>query len=494
MKDAQTTDAGSASAPTRVRIALSVTLLFLMTLAGAQAARLGAGPADPGDPGPIDQGALFRQSVHGPLTFEARLDRGAVHVGHGGELHLELTARAAERPERLLERRPTDVVVVLDRSGSMQGDPMTKALAAIRELVQQLGEQDRFALVTYADAADRMIALERASEAARQRFRERLHSVAAGGGTNMSAGLDQAHALVTASREAGRVARVVLLSDGHANQGDATPEGLSRRSARAMGGEYVLSTVGVGEGFDERLMSRLADAGTGNFYYVPDVEVLGGIFADEFESARETLAQALEIRIDTPAGVEVVDAAGYPLEVRGDHALLRPGALFAGQARSFWVTLRVPDTQAGTVELGDVRLAYTPAAGGPRAELRLPALPAIRAVVEEEHFVASLDRDAVSTHHAEETVNRVRQAVSELVSKGDYAGAQKRLDDVDYDELRLLGIEAEESSSFADIQAIKQDVERAAAAPSSEQPKLRSQMGKQLYEEGKDGRRQGAKR
>ncbi len=491
MTDSRTTDARAATPTGRGRVALIVAVLFMMTLAAAQAARFGVGAADPI---PTDPSGLFRQAVRDSLSFEGRLDRGAVQVGHGGEVHLELTARAAERPERVLMRRPTDVVVVLDRSGSMEGDPLTKALAAIRELVGQLGEDDRFALVTYANAADRMIPLETASAAARIRWSQRLLSVGAGGGTNMSAGLDQAHALVTASRAAGRVARVVLLSDGHANQGDASPEGLSRRSARAVSGEYVLSTVGVGEGFDERLMTRLADAGTGNFYYVPHVEVLAGIFADEFESARETLAQALEIRIDTPEGVEVVDAAGYPLEVHGDHALLRPGALFAGQSRSFWVTLRVPATQTGTVELGDVRLAYTPAGGGPRSELRLPALPAIRAVVDEERFVASLDRDAVMTHHAEETVNRVRQAVSDLVSKGDYAGAQQRLDDVDYRELRMLGIEAEETGSFADIQEIKKDVERAAAAPSSEQPKLRSQIGKQLYEAGTDGRRQGAKR
>lgn len=477
--------------PLNKRVWLIVVLLFITTVAGAHAARLVSFTADPVA---SDPAGLIRQSSHDVLSFEARLDRGAVHVGSDGEVHLELTARGAPLQERAMLRRPTDVIVVLDRSGSMEGDPLSKALAAIRELVKQLGEQDRFSLIAYSDGSDLVIPLERASATAQAGWLRRLGSFGAGGGTNMSAGLDRAHELAEATREVGRVARVVLLSDGHANQGDATPEGLSRRSARAVAGEYVLSTVGVGEGFDERLMTRLADEGTGNFYYVPHVEVLAGIFKDEFESARETLASALEIRIETPKGVQVVEAAGYPIEHQPGYALVRPGALFAGQERKIWVTLRIPAAEAGSVALGGIRLDYTLASGGVRKELALPQLPSISAVLDETQFVASLDKDAVATHHAEDMVNRVRQSVSELVARGEYEAAKDRLDSVDYSELRSLGYAAESTESFEDVQEIKKEVERAQAAPAADQMKVRSHLGKQLYEAGTDGRRQGAKR
>ncbi|MCP4903860.1 MAG: VWA domain-containing protein [bacterium] len=475
----------------RRRAWLVVALLFAATIAGTHAARLWAFTMNPAS---TDARDLIRHTRRDLLSFEGRLDRGAVHVGSSGEIHLELKARGAELPERAILRRPTDVVVVLDRSGSMGGDPMAKALAAIRELIGQLGPEDRFALVTYSNGSDLVVPLARASDAAREVWPRQLGAIAAGGGTNMSAGLDRAHDLVAATRAAGRVARVLLLSDGHANQGDATPEGLSNRSGRAVSGEYVLSTVGVGEGFDERLMTRLADAGTGNFYYVPQVSVLAGIFSDEFESARATVASALEIRIETPEGIQVVDAAGYPIEVLPGFSILRPGALFAGQERSFWVTLRVPAEKAGAVALGDIRLAYTQASGGARRELHLPEFPVIAAVIDERQFVASLDKDAVTTHHAEERVNRIRQSVSDLISKGEYDAARQRLDDVDYSELNALGIDAESTGSFRDVQEIKKKVERAAAAPAAKQTKVRSQLGKELYEAGTDGRRKGAKR
>lgn len=469
---------------------LVAALLVVLTLAGSVAAKRAVQTTIPDT---VRAGGLHQQVADALLQFDGRLDRSAVHVGSDGVVHLELVATGVERPDRLITRLPTDVVVVLDRSGSMGGDPMAKALASIRELVGQLGVDDRFALVTYANGADLALALEAATVEARARWTSSLGSIAAGGGTNMSAGLDRAHALISASREAGRVARIVLLSDGHANQGDATPDGLARRSSRAVAGEYVLSTVGVGEGFDERLMTRLADEGTGNFYYVPDVEVLAGIFAAEFESARQTVASALEIRIDTPDGVEVLDAAGYPLEQQKDYVLIRPGALFAGQARSFWVTLRVPTTGAGETQLGDVRVAYRTVEGEAR-EARLAAFPPIATVIDEASFVAALDPDAVSAHHAEDTINRLQQSISGLVSSGRYAAARDELDSVDYGELEALGYERERTASFRAIEKLKDEVERAAAAPAAAQPEVRNKVGKQLYEQGTDGRRKGAKR
>lgn len=479
------------SMASRKRRWLVVGLLFLFTLGATVSARLATGTNS--IPVVMAAGDRTRQVIQDALSFTGRLDRGAVHVGGDGLVHLELITEGARLPDLEVTSRPTDVVVVLDRSGSMSGDPMRKALAAIRELIGQLGEEDRFGLVTYSSRAEVPIALELASAEARMRWLARLDSILSDGGTNMAIGLDVGHGLISNKHSSGRVGRVILLSDGHANEGDATPVGLARRARRAIEGGYVLSSVGVGEGFDERLMSRLADAGTGNFYYVPNVEVLAGIFAEEFESARQTVASALEIRIDTPSGVEVLDAAGYPLEKRAGYVIVRPGSLFSGQMRSLWVTLRVPSQHEGETLLGEVSLRYS-TLDGEHHEARLAGFPAIAAVIDPSVFVASLDKDAVETHHVEETVNRLRQSVSSLVSSGDYAAAQMKLDAVDYFELESLGYEADETESYRVVEELKEEVARAAAAPASKQSSVRSRLGKSLYEAGTDGRRKGAKR
>jgi len=490
-------DSRTSTDPTRgSRRALVAGALLVLTVAAGLAARqtASATPIPGGAAGPAGADALVLPTIaDGSVGFRGRLDRGAVQVGGDGRVHLELVASGAERDLRTAERRPTDVIVVLDRSGSMGGEPLRKALASIRELVSQLDATDRFGLVTYANSAEQVLPLEAVSSAARSRWLSRIAAVEAGGGTNMSAGLDRAHQLLEQGRHSGRVARVLLLSDGHANQGDATPGGLSRRAGRAVHGEYVLSTVGVGEGFDERLMTRLADAGTGNFYYVPNVEVLAGIFADEFAAARETVASSVEVQIDTPGGVRVIDAAGYPLTHTGGYTSFRLGSLFAGQERTLWVTLSIPTSDARSISLGDVRLVYSDTEGV-RRRAELAGLPAIAAVDDRDQFVAQLDASAVQERFSKDLVNRMRQSVGSSVGRGDYAAAKKALADVDYSEFDDLGIAKEETKAYELLDALRSEVREAEAAPRALQPQRQNSLGKQLYEQGTDGRRKGAKR
>jgi Ca-activated chloride channel family protein len=107
----------------------------------------------------------------------------------------------------------------------------------------------------------------------------------------MSSGLDLALGVVGRVRGSGPATRIVLISDGHANEGDSSLEGLTGRAARAARDEVVLSAVG--EHFNELLLSAVADAGTGNYYYLQDTRELAAIFAQEFTATRHTVALAI---------------------------------------------------------------------------------------------------------------------------------------------------------------------------------------------------------
>ncbi len=203
----------------------------------------------------------------GPVSVRARPDRTAVLAGEDGQVRLELVLAAEKRARRNLSL-PTDLLVVLDRSGSMEGEKLEHGLAAIRELIAQVGEADRFALVTYSYEAELALPLSKASRSAKRHWERLLDGIEADGGTNMSHGLELAYETLRASRGDARAARVILISDGLANHGDSSEQGLTMRAARFTKLEQVLSTVGVGLDFNEYLMSKLADAGTGNYYYL----------------------------------------------------------------------------------------------------------------------------------------------------------------------------------------------------------------------------------
>ena len=240
------------------------------------------------------------RASNGTVALASRTSQGAVLVGSDGLVQVELVLSAEERKRDQASLLPTDLVVVLDRSGSMAGDKIDYARAAVLELIQQLGAQDRFALVTYSTGAELRIPLRPATARSKSVWSDRIRSIGTDGNTNMSAGLDLAYRTISSTRAESRFARVVLLSDGLANHGDSSSEGLSMRARRFADREQVLSTVGVGADFNEYLMSTLADGGTGNYYFLESAHGLAEIFAKEFEATRETVATA--VASSSPSG------------------------------------------------------------------------------------------------------------------------------------------------------------------------------------------------
>ncbi len=406
----------------QARIITAAVLLLATVLAGAAARGAGRRPSLIA---PANGKTTFAAAAAGPVSFSGTLDRSAVLLGHDGLARIELVIAAAPDDTVHSVRRPTDAVIVLDRSGSMAGEKIEHARAAVRELLGQLGPEDRFALVTYSDGADIAVPLSPVDEGARAAWFGTIAEIQPNGSTNMSSGLDLGLGLIDGARAAGRVPHVILISDGLANQGDFSPAGLTRRARRAAQGEYTLSTVGVGVDFNEYLMTALADAGTGNYYYLRNSEDLASVFAREFDAARTTVASGLTVQIEPAPGVHVVDAAGYPLESAGNGVVFRAGSLFAGQQRRIWVTLAVPHDAVGQFDVGAFSLAYSD--GHSRRLARFSETPRIACVQDTEQFYAGVDVGAWSRSVIVDAYNKMQSEVAQQVQAGRRDEALQRL-------------------------------------------------------------------
>ncbi len=474
------------------RRVLIFVLLVAITLAGAVAARM----ADRGGSAPLDPiGSIGGDAVHASddsVQLSARLDRTSVLEGGDGLVRVELTVAGRDEPDtRRVARTSTDLLVVLDRSGSMQGEPLAHALGSVRQLIDSLGSEDRFALITYDSSAQLAIPLGLATPAARDSWLAIVASIGIGGGTNMSSGLDLASRQIAAQRLSGRASRIVLVSDGHANEGDSSREGLVARATQAVPGGYVMSTVGVGSGFDESLMTALADAGTGNFYFVQRSDELGGIFEGEFASARREVASALDVEIRPGSGVQVVSAAGYPLRHAADRVDFHPGALFAGQRRRIWITFRVP-TLAGhsSQTLADIELHFM-RSGEPRS-LRLADLPGVALVANETEFFAGLDRDAWASAVAEDEVGQLKQDVSRdlQANKPEAAAAKMQAFRAAARIVNNYAASPAVAGILVDVAEMEASVDRAAREKDGA---AQNELSKRYNAEGYDERRPGAK-
>jgi len=408
---------------------LWIAISLLVLTIGVGAARFA--PRSPLTSGGDDPGSQLALRFQAPgsdkVNFSGQLDRTAVLVGGDGLVRIELAIRGDASAAGAVERMPSDLVVILDQSGSMAGEKIYDARAAIHQLISALEPEDRFALVSYSTSAQTTIPLSAVSDAARGRWRAIADGISTGGGTNLSSGLDMGLGIIDGSQVGGRIPRVILISDGLANQGDTSSSGLRRRARRAALGEYTLTTIGVGDDFDEQLLATLADAGTGNYYYIESGTDLAKIFSDEFETARESVARGLTVLIHPARGVEVVDAAGYPLE-RGmeGETVFRPGTLFAGQDRRIWVTLQTQWSSEGTRELGRFALDYTE--GDQRRSLQLDESPRVAAVVEEDSFYASVDPESWSRSVIVDQYNDLRRKVAREMKAGHPAAAKMRLE------------------------------------------------------------------
>ena len=362
---------------------------------------------------------LSSASVDGPavLNFHGRLDRTAVLQGGDGTVRMELVIGSVA--EASGARVPTDLLVVMDQSGSMNGSKIDYAKAATQQLIQQLGPEDRFGLVAFSSGARVDIPLADVP-ADRSGLMSRVRTIRAGGGTEMVQGFEQALEVMGA-RAVGRSGRVVVISDGLPNGGESVHPTLVAQALRSGVNEVPLTAVGVGHDFDESLMTRIADAGTGNFHYLESGADLAQIFANELSDAAESVASGLTVRFPSVPGVTLSDAAGFPIQYDWEgNANIQLGSLYAGQERRIWVTFDVADGAVGEVALPTAELAY-------RADEQ-PGVAALAAgtitrEASQERWLAGVDQEAWSASVVNEEYNGLKVEVSVAVKQGDEAAA-----------------------------------------------------------------------
>jgi len=421
----------------------------------------------------------------GSITLSAVVDRDGVLAGSDGQIRVEVRAESHHTPTPGA-RVPTDLVVVLDKSGSMSGGKMDDARAATRELIAQLGEEDRFSLVTFDSSADLTIPLTAATSMRRTLWSGQLDLVLAGGSTNMHGGLDRG--LNAVETTTGRAARVILISDGRPD----SRAGLLELARSAAVGEMPLTTVGIGDDYDEALLSSLADAGTGNFHWVQDRTALAQTFADEFDTARETVASGLQVQMAATPGVRLVDAAGYPISHTGADSRFTVGSLYAGQSRQLWLTLEVDASAAGEIDLGDLALTWRDPSG--QAAQTITALPEISVGADEQQFVAMVDEETWSRGVLTEAFSTLQMAVSRSVQAGDQAAADALIDDyqANIGELNRVVGSATVEQNLTDVEAMKSDVAR--QFQGRDQAAKQNVWAKGMNQRSYSGRRQGQSR
>lgn len=186
------------------------------------------------------------------------------------------------------EAPPREAIFVIDTSGSMHGESLTQARAALTFALGRLRPQDHFNVVQFDSTARRLF--DRSLPAGDQALREAnefVDGLQADGGTNMLPALRLAF---DGPALPGAVRQVVFITDGAVGN-----EAELLDSIRRHAGESRLFTVGIGSAPNGHFMRRAAEEGRGTFTYVGRVEDVGPMMEELFTKLESPVLTGIEL-------------------------------------------------------------------------------------------------------------------------------------------------------------------------------------------------------
>jgi Ca-activated chloride channel family protein len=333
---------------------------------------------------------------------------------------IELTAPPA--PE--IERKPLDIVLVLDRSGSMGGQPLDSVTKAAAQLLRLVGASDRIGVVAFDDEVDLVLPLGQHNPTSAGRT---VRAITAGGSTNLSGGwLKGLEMLLTDVRE-DALRRIIVLTDGHANAGITTPDELLALIGGGRARDVSTSCIGFGDGYDERLLAGLADAGRGNDYWCAGPDQAAAVFADEFAGLASVVAQNVSVEIKPSAAVAVAKVLNeFPItDLASGGVQVALGDAYGGETRKVVARFNLrPVAEDGALDVATLTFRWASTVG--EVSLHTVTVP-VQVTVGDE---GAQDPDADPRVHEEVLVlevARTRREARDAAEIGDYQAASALL-------------------------------------------------------------------
>jgi Ca-activated chloride channel family protein len=315
------------------------------------------------------------------------------------------------------DRKALNLSLVLDRSGSMNGQPMEEAKRCAAYIIDNLTEKDRVSLVIYDSEVSVMVPSTPVADKAL--FKRAIHEIYARGMTALFDGWEAGARQGLVANDGDYLSRVLLLSDGCANQGLTDTAEIARHCADMASAGVSTSTYGLSHHFNEDLMVEMAKAGAGQSYYGESAEDLMDPFQEEFSLLSSLCARNLKLSLSAPTGVQFELLNDYKQLEDGSWRL--PDVSYDGEVWAL-VKITVPADLPAPANGGDMEILKgflsfsdidTDLADTRSYSLRLPQLPA-------EAWAAIAENESVKARMQEVRVAQIQQQLRTAARRGDW--------------------------------------------------------------------------
>jgi len=347
-------------------------------------------------------------------------------------------------------QKPKRLSLVIDRSGSMHGEPLTEALRCANHIASRMTAADELAVIVYDNKVTTVVPL--APVRSHQDIAARLADVVSGGNTALFDGWERGAQILQKGAEEG-LSHVILLSDGQANEGLTESDQITPHCAQWLSKGISTTTVGLGRGFNEELMAAMAKSGGGQHYYGQTAADLFDAFDEEFALLTALYLKSLGVRF-----------------IPGDGVILEPVGIFSQKEDGFyklsdlaygaeaWMAVRLYLKAAKDVEVRDL-FAVAFKADNLNCEAILPMMEMLSLpVMEQEEFDALEIDPLVLRRTMEAEFAKESKGLHLMARAGDLSGLNAALDDLQlkfgnhpwlHDKIAYLRALAEEDVSMA---------------------------------------------
>jgi hypothetical protein len=341
------------------------------------------------------------------LSMTVHVDRPVVRSDVPSDIDIVVNLMTSRGLEGQPAKRPINLCLVIDRSGSMGGDKLEQAKRACIDIFRSLTPDDHFTVLAFDNEVLSVINPQTPAV----EVEDRIGELDTGGSTNLSKGWYLGLLELQAYGTPKHINRMILLSDGMANEGEQKSAVLGQESARARDELGITtSTIGIGRDFQEDILAALASESGGRWWYIGN-QVIADILREEFSGALSVIIERPAAQLDLPPGliiqqefndltktggmyrlrpIKANDTFAFALRLRSDPTVL--SAEFAIAARLFDGTQQIISAQT-ELRLGTVQ-DYADSVEDPAVAMVVSKYLAAKA---DEQIVGDLDARNVTT-------------------------------------------------------------------------------------------------
>lgn len=203
-------------------------------------------------------------------------------------------------------RTPLNLCLVIDRSGSMEGSPLEYVKQACNHVVDLLSPNDVLSIVTFEEVVEVLMPPQLVTT--KEAIKAGISKLAPGNTTNLYDGIALAMAQILQNPDPSRATRMIVLTDGDPTSGIKDHASLVQHAGDVKSRGITITFLGFGPDYNEELLAGMAKRAGGNYYYIPQPNLIPEVFRTELEKLSTVVAQNLKLDVRTARWVSLRSA------------------------------------------------------------------------------------------------------------------------------------------------------------------------------------------